>query len=253
MANLKIYQIFLIFLLLSFSFIIYSPMLNAKFAFTDDHIMLTINEKPLPDISLSKAIAIFKCFNRGLYHPLVTLSFSLEKTIFGLVPEILHFDNIILHILNTFLIFLIFFKLSNSFWLSFIIMTLFTLHPTRTEVVCWISARKDLLYALFYLLSVLFYIRTYEKKKIVFFVILSALFYLLACFSKAMAITLPLVIILIDFYTKHFTEQRFKIYFFYIIVSLIFIAVTIKVHYFTDYVFTQVNDVHFIFNRFHNF
>ena len=250
MKILKPYQIFLIFSLLIFTFILYSPMLNTKLALVDDHVMLKINEKNLPDISFKQIVTIFKSHNRGLYHPLVTISYSLEKTLFGFVPEIFHFDNIIFHILNIILVFIIFLKLSDSFWLSFIISALFAIHPTRTEVVCWISARKDLLYALFYLLSIFSYIKTYEKKNSIFWIILSIFCYLCSCLSKSMAITLPFIIILIDLYTKHFDKQKFKTYFFYILITFIFVLATIEIHYFTDYDFTQETDINSIFNSF---
>lgn len=250
MNNLKYYQIFLFFFLLTVTFFLYSPMLNAKFAPTDDHIMLKHRGKYVPDISLSLIVDVFKIPNRGLYHPLVTLSYSLEKSIFGLVPEFFHLDNILLHILNILLVFIIFNKLSNSFWLSFIISILFAIHPTRTEVVCWISARKDLLYSCFYLLSILSYIKTYERKKFFFPIIISIFFYLMACLSKSMAITLPFAIFLIDLYTDHLDKRRLKAYIFFIITSLVFIVATIKIHYFTNYPFTQENDIPFLFNDF---
>jgi len=231
MNNLKTYQIFILFLLLSITLIIFVPMINASYAYIDDFVMLQSNSGALKSISLSYVIDTFKNCHEGLYHPLVTLSYSAEVTIFGFFPAMFHFDNILLHLVNILLVFLIFFKLSNSFWLSLIITSLFAIHPTRAEVVCWISARKDLLCTFFYLLSVLFYVKTYDNVKIKRYICLSVIMFLLACFSKAMAITIPFVLILIDLYKNTFTKQRIKIYLVYFFLSFIFVLVALNSHY----------------------
>ena len=250
MYTLKKYQIFLLFFLIAVTFLVFIPMINANFSPLDDGRMLKVNNKALPDISLKSIIIIFKSYNEGLYHPMTTISYKIEKNLFGFVPEIFHFDNILLHISNIILVFLIFFKLSKSFWLSFIITSLFAIHPTRAEVVCWVSARKDLLYTFFYLLSILLYIKMYDHKKATIYITLSVIMFLFSCFSKAMAITLPFVLILIDFYTNNFKKQKIKIYFIYILITFIFIIATIQTHYFTKYHFTEINNIDFIFNFF---
>ena len=209
MNSLEKYQIFLFFLFLAITTFLFMKTINSNFALIDDHVMLRNNDsRALKDFSIKNIVNTFKHSNAGLYHPIVTLSYSLEKTIFGFCPAFFHFDNVILHLINTVLVFLIFLQLSKSFWLSFIIMIFFAIHPTRCEVVCWISARKDLMYSVFYLLSIFFYIKTYEKKNFLFWLYLSAFFYLLSCLSKSMAITLPFVIFLIDLYTKNFNIKK---------------------------------------------
>ena len=232
MSSLEKYQIFLFFLFLTVTTFLFMKSINANFAFIDDHVMLrSENKRALKDFSIKNIVTTFKHSHEGLYHPIVTLSYSLEKTIFGFCPAIFHFDNVILHLINTVLVFLIFLQLSKSFWLSFIIMMFFAIHPTRCEVVCWISARKDLMYSIFYLLSIFSYIKTYEKKKFLFWLYLSIFFYLLSCLSKSMAITLPFAILLIDLYTNKFNIKKAIIFLFYIIITLIFALVTIHVHY----------------------
>lgn len=250
MKTLKIYQILLLFFLFSITFVIFYPILNANYARIDDFVLLSSYSGALKDISLKYIINTFTHYHEGLYHPLVTLSYSLETTLFGFIPAIFHLDNILLHIINIVFIFLIFFKLSNSFWLSFLISTFFAIHPTRTEVVCWISARKDLMYALFYLLSIFTYIKTYEKKNIIFWITVSILFYLLSCLSKSMAITLPFTLFLIDFYTNHFNMKKLVIYPTYIAITFFFIFITFNSHY-SDIVHIRF---HFdVFRQFINF
>jgi hypothetical protein len=246
MNRLKPYQIFLLFLLLFITVIIFLPSLNAGYAETDDWVMLKSYSGALKNISFDFVINTFKHAHEGLYHPLITLSYSFEITLFGFVPALFHFDNILLHLINIFLVFLIFFKLSNSFWLSFITTSLFAIHPTRAEVVCWISSRKDLLYTFFYLLSILFYIKTYDKIKLKIYLSLSLVMFLLSCLSKSMAITLPIVLILIDLYTNNFNKNKLKIYFLYLFFTFIFVFITFKTHYvdFSPEEFTFFN--HFI-------
>lgn len=232
MGNLKLYQIFLFFFLISVTFVIFSPILDGTYSNLDDFIMLRGYSGSLKDISKDFIINTFKNRHEGLYHPLVTLSYSLEKTFFGFIPAIFHFDNVLLHILNTTLVFLILLKLSSSFWLSFIVASLFAIHPTRAEVVCWISSRKDLLYSVFYLLSIFFYVQIYDnKKRSCLFITSSLLLYLLACLSKSMAITLPFVLIMLDLYKNAFSKQRIKIYSIYLSITALFVVVTIIAHY----------------------
>lgn len=235
MINLKTYQIFILFLLLSLTIILFLPMISASYARTDDFVMLPSKYKQIKNLSFNYILETFKNYHVGLYHPLVTLSYNIEIVFFGFTPAIFHFDNIILHLFNVLLVFFIFFKLSNSFWLSFIVTTLFAIHPTRAEVVCWISARKDLLYAFFYLLSVWFYIKTYSSAKRKTYIFLSAISFLFSCFSKPMAITLPFVLILIDLYKNNFTKQQIKLYSIYIFLSFIFILIALDSHYEIEY------------------
>lgn len=231
MKILKFYQVLLIFFLISTTFIIFYPMLETGYANIDDFVLLSSYSGSLKDLSLSYIVNTFKHYHEGLYHPLVTLSYSLETTIFGFTPSIFHFDNTLLHIINIILVFIIFFKLSNSFWLSFIISALFAIHPTRAEVVCWISARKDLLYAVFYLLSVLSYLKIGKKKISLFWIIISVFFYLCSCLSKSMAITLPFTICLIDLYKDEFNKKKLLIYCMYILITFLFVLVTLNSHY----------------------
>ena len=135
MSSLEKYQIFLFFLFLTVTTFLFMKSINANFAFIDDHVMLrSENKRALKDFSIRNIVTTFKYSHECLYHPIVTLSYSLEKTIFGFCPAIFHFDNVILHLINTVLVFLIFLQLSKSFWLSFIIMIFFAIRPTRCEV-----------------------------------------------------------------------------------------------------------------------
>lgn len=237
MATLKRYQIVLFFLLLGITFLLFLNSINSRYAFLDDAVMLRSEKRhALKDLSVKNVINTFKYSHEGLYHPIVTISYTVEKALFGFTPELFHFDNVILHLINVTLVFLIFFAITKSFWLSFVVMALFAVHPTRVEVVAWITARKDLLYSVFYLSAMLFYVKTYTSDKTKRLMLLSAVCFILACFSKPMAITLPFVLLLLDFYTGNLSGKRIKFYFVYLIVSVIFIITAVNIHYSDDFI-----------------
>jgi len=236
MKKLSVYQIFLIFILLFITLCVYLSILDAGYAPTDDWLMLRSYSGSLKKISLAYIVNTFKNFHEGLYHPLVTLSYTLEVNLFGFIPAVFHLDNILLHLINIYLVFLIFFKLSkNNYWVGFIVAILFALHPTRVEAVAWISARKDLLYAPFYLLSILFYLKHNENSDshsiFSVYMYISVLFFLLSCFAKSMAITLPFFLILIDLYTNKFNKKKIKWYSIFFLIALIFVFLTFVSHY----------------------
>ncbi len=116
METLKKYQILLFFLLLGITFFIFINSINSKYAVLDDWVMLrSENRHALKTLSVKNVLNTFKYSHEGLYHPIVTISYTIEKTLFGFTPEIFHFDNIIIHILNVILVFFIFLILQNLF------------------------------------------------------------------------------------------------------------------------------------------
>lgn len=243
MENFKKYQITLIFLLFTISFFTYFPAITADFATLDDLAILSGTNKT-PELTVENVFKIFSQDHLGLYHPLVTLSFATERYFFGLIPAFYHVNNMLLHMLSTILVFLIFRRLTHSFAITYIITVLFAIHPVHVEVVAWISARKDTLYSIFYLTAILMYIKTYDKKNTKTLIAISSFCFLLACLSKAMAITLPFILVLIDYFQNRFSIKKLKIYIPYIIISLVFIAVGIWSHYRnnieTTFVFTTL-------------
>ena len=193
--------------------------------------MVTENQY-VTSLSWNNIADIFSKAYYKLYHPLVTISFAIEYHFFKLDPYIYHITNILLHILNTFFVFFIFLKLTKSYFKSFIISLFFAVYPTNVEVVAWISARKDLLFCFFYLISILCYITNYNNKKIIFY-FLSLISFLAACFSKPMAVTLPVIIILIDFfYNQSFSfKKNIKKYIPFFTISILFCLMTLNIYY----------------------
>lgn len=228
----KKYQILLLIVLSYLVVLAFYPSITAGFFVLDDSVM--INRNPyITNLSGSNIKNIFSSFYLKLYHPIVTLSFALEYSVCKLDPYLYHIDNILLHLFNTLLIFFIIKNLSGKFFISYIVAILFAVYPTSVETVAWVTARKDTLYSFFFLLSILFYLKADKSKHIKVFFILSLFSFLLSCMSKPTAVTLPVVLILIDFYKNklNFKFNGIKKYIPFFIISFVFMYLAIYSHY----------------------
>ncbi len=227
------YKIFSLIILAYITVFSFYPALSANFINLDDTAMV-INNQYIRDLSIDNVIDVFSNYHYRLYHPIVTISYAVEYYFFKLDPFVYHVNNILLHLLNVFLVFFIFQRLTKSFAISYIVSFLFAVHPVHVEAVAWISSRKDLLYSVFYLLSMLFYLKISESKNKTNMFILSVLFFTLSCLSKPMAVTLPVILILLDYYQNNLTVKKIKNYIPFILISLIFSVVTIFGYYSTE-------------------
>jgi len=243
MNLLKTYQIFLIIILLFISFFTFIPSVFFGFSRVDDYIMVFHKSVIKADVKE----AFFE-EHEAMYHPLVTLSYAIETKLFGLMPEFFHLDNIFLHCINTILVLIIFILITKNFSVAYIVALLFAIHPLHTEVVAWISARKDTLYSIFYLFSIYFYIKSWNNKKEKFYILISFICFLLSCLSKVMAVTLPALLILLDFYSNKLNKQRIKIYLPFILVTIVFIISGIHAHFYNDFKYEEYS----LFNKFLN-
>jgi hypothetical protein len=130
-----------------------------------------IDNPHIKSLSADNISTIFSEFYFGNYHPVTSLSYAIEYSIFGLDAGPYHITNVILHLLNTILVFFLIFLIVKRIDVSSIIALFFAVHPMHVESVAWISERKDMLYTLFYLgalISYLFYLKNPEKLKISF-------------------------------------------------------------------------------------
>ncbi|MFQ5586515.1 MAG: tetratricopeptide repeat protein, partial [Thermodesulfobacteriota bacterium] len=179
------------------TFLAFSSSLNNGFTNWDDNDYITGNPL-IQTISCSNLKSIFISFNLSNYHPLVLLSFLLEYHFFQLNPFIYHLDNLLLHLMNSFLFFYIIFMVSHNVSISFIAAILFGIHPLHVESVVWVTERKDVLSTFFFLQAVICYLY-FRKKQEGLYYFLALITFLLALLSKAMAVTLPVVLLLFDY------------------------------------------------------
>jgi len=185
--------------ILVITIIVFLPAINNDFVNLDDNLLVTEN-KIITSLSLTNIKNLFTSFQVSLYHPLVFLSYAIEYKFFGLNPQVYHITNIILHLINTLLIYWLIYLLCDKYSVSFIVSILFAIHPLHVEPVAWVSSRKDVLYACFFLLSCISYIYYTKNNRKSEYYFLSLLLFILSVLSKPMAISLPIVLLLFDYY-----------------------------------------------------
>jgi tetratricopeptide (TPR) repeat protein len=176
---------------------VYQNTFQNGFSSYDDPAMIVQNND-IREISFPSLGAFFSKAYILHYHPLTMLSFATDYAVFGLDPRGFHFTNLLLHIINVLLLFLLMRKVIRADGLSFGLALLFAAHPMNVEAVAWVTARKDVLYAVFYLAALnvyLAYLRETSNRRFYYFTILLFLFSVL---SKSAAVTLPFILVLID-------------------------------------------------------
>lgn len=178
----------------------------------DDHIYVTENIHIQSKITLDGIHWAFTTKHDGNYVPLVWLSYMLDYQFFGLKAGSYHLTNLILHILSALLLFLLFNHMTGAIWRSAFVAALFALHPLHVESVAWISERKDVLSAFFWMLALCFYVY-YTEKPVIRRYMLVLLSFACALMSKPMVVTLPFVLLLLDYWplgrwTKKISQNR---------------------------------------------
>jgi hypothetical protein len=128
----------------------------------------------------------------GLWNPLVWLSFMADYQLYGLHAGGYHVTNLIFHILSALLLFWLFSRMTGEIWKSAFVAAFFALHPLHVESVAWISERKDVLSAFFWMLTLCFYVFYTEKQSVKRYLLVFFSF-VLALLSKPMVVTLPVV------------------------------------------------------------
>ena len=185
-------------IILVFTALLYLHALQNEILSWDDHWHITYNAD-IQSLSANNIKAIFTSYYSNMYHPLVTLTFAVEYQLFGLNPAAYHTTNVLFHLANVILVFFLVLRLSQRREIAVIAACLFGIHPMHVESVAWITERKDVVYAFFYLCGLVYYVRFIQKegKKCYW---MAFLFFLLSLFSKSTAITFPIVLLLIDGY-----------------------------------------------------
>ena len=234
-----------IFIILVITGLVYVNSLNNELLSGMDDDMYILDNSLLKSFDLH---AHFSEYIAGNYHPLTTLSYSVEYFFFGINKTAFHATNLLLHLLNTFLVFLFVSALLKNETVALISAGIFALHPMHVESVSWISERKDQLYSLFYLTSLIQYLKYKSRSKMKYLLFCGCSF-ILSLLSKSMAVTLPIMLFAIDFYQKpHLTSRMFlsKIPFFGL--SVLFGIIALKSQS-TGNTFFELNLNYSIFER----
>ena len=170
-----------------------------EFISFDDNDYVTENRHVQDGITLKGIVWAFAEPHAHNWHPLTWLSHMLDCQLFGLKPGRHHLVNLFFHIANTLLLFLILRRMTNAIWQSAFVAGLFALHPLHVESVAWVAERKDVLSTLFWMLTMGAYVYYVERPGYKRYLFILA-FFLLGLMSKPMLVTLPFVLLLLDYW-----------------------------------------------------
>jgi tetratricopeptide (TPR) repeat protein len=185
--------------------IAFLPALREGFITYDDPVYVTQNSHVRGGLTLENAAWALRSTEASNWHPLTWLSHMADISLFGLQAWGHHLTSVLLHALNAALLFLVLRRMTGAPWRSLLVAALFGLHPLHVESVSWISERKDVLSTFFELLAILAYAIRCERIKegrsdAVTYYALSLLFFALGLMAKQMPVTLPGVLLLLDFW-----------------------------------------------------
>jgi tetratricopeptide (TPR) repeat protein len=165
----------------------------------DDPLYVTENEPVQKGLSARGLVWAFTTTDAGNWHPLTWLSHMLDCELFGTNPRGHHLHSLLLHAANTLLLFVLLRRMTGALWRSFAAAGLFALHPLHVESVAWVAERKDVLSTLFWMLTLWAYAR-YAERPAVDRYLLTLSFFALGLLAKPMLVTLPFVLLLLDYW-----------------------------------------------------
>jgi tetratricopeptide (TPR) repeat protein len=209
MSRLRLVVLLLVFGTLA----VYLPVSHYGFSLYDDNDYVTENAVVQQGLTWSGIQWAFTTWHAGNWHPVTWISHMVDCQLFNLTPGPPHVVNVIIHALNAALLLFLLLRLTGLFWPSAFAAALFAWHPLHVESVAWISERKDVLSTFFGLLTLLCYARyagvmrstvspepTTGPTHRALFYWLALFFFALGLMSKPMLITLPFVMMLLDFW-----------------------------------------------------
>ncbi len=192
---------------------ILSPVARHGFVNFDDPAYVTANPHVQGGLTRANILWAFQTGDQGNWHPLTWLSHMLDSQLFGTSATGPHLVNLAFHVANTLLVFWVLNRLTGAVWRSAFVAALFGWHPLHVESVAWVAERKDVLSAFFFLLTLYAYARyacdfKVQGSKFKAWYLLALVFFVLGLMCKAMLVTLPCVLLLLDFWPlKRFDKE----------------------------------------------
>ncbi len=178
---------------------VFGRTVTFEFLRLDDNDYVYANPRTVQGLTFENVVHAFSHGDCLLYHPLTMLSHELDCQIFGLNPAGHHLANVLLHAATAVLLFLVLRNMTGALWRSAIVAAVFAVHPLRVESVAWVTERKDVLSGLFFVLTIGAYAR-YALRPSPFRYGLVLLLFVCGLLSKPMLVTLPLVLLLLDYW-----------------------------------------------------
>jgi 4-amino-4-deoxy-L-arabinose transferase-like glycosyltransferase len=187
------------FALLISTLLVFWQVRNFDFVNYDDDHYVYENPNVLNGLSPDNVFWAFTTGYNGNWNPLTWLSYMLDRQLFGSNAAGFHLTNLFFHIANTLLLFFVLKQMTNAIWQSAFVAALFAFHPLHVESVAWISSRKDVLSTFFWLLTMWAYWQYVKKPGIVRY-LLTLFIFVLGLMAKPMLVTLPFVLLLLDYW-----------------------------------------------------
>lgn len=182
-----------------FTLAVFDQVRDFDFVHYDDDTYVAANRQVRSGLTAASVAWAFTATDAGFWHPLTWLSLMCDYEIYRLNPGGYHGTNLIWHLFNTLLLFFILAALTDAPGKSAFVAGLFALHPLHVESVAWIAERKDVLSTFFWLLTTGAY-AAYAKRPALSRYGIVMLFFSLGLMAKPMLVTLPLVLLLLDFW-----------------------------------------------------
>ncbi len=206
------------------AFVSFIPSLNNGFTNWDDDIYVTENTK-IRSFTWENIWHIFKTTHHGGYEPLTEFAFAVIYRFFNLNARIYHLFNLLFHIANSCLVFYLIYLIGKRIDVSMLSAVFFAIHPMRVESVAWISELKDVLFTLFFLISLIHYVIYIQRKEKRYYYS-SVLFFILCLLPKSQALMFPFVLILTDYFcARKINRKSLTEKFPYFLISAVFFLV----------------------------
>jgi len=176
---------------------VFARVVGFKLLNYDDPLYVTANPHVQEGLTVAGVGWAFTTFTAANWHPLTWISLLLDASIGGIDPRVFHLTNVVLHLANVLLLFLLLDRLTGWPYRSAVTAALFAIHPLHVESVAWVAERKDVLSTLFLLLTLLAYAGFVERPGPVRRLGV-VLMFALGLLAKPMLVTLPVLLLLLD-------------------------------------------------------
>jgi tetratricopeptide (TPR) repeat protein len=198
----------LCFVLAAITFAVFGQTLTHTFIDFDDNEYVYDNPVVARGLSLKGMVWAFTTIHAFNWHPLTWLSHMLDCQLYGLHPGGHHLTNVLLHIATVIALFLVLRQMTGALWRSAFVAAVFAIHPLRVESVAWVAERKDVLSGLFFMLTIGAYVRYARLPWSAARYGLVMLLFAMGLMCKPMLVTLPLVLLLLDYWPLQRVESR---------------------------------------------
>lgn len=180
-------------------FALYIQVGNHAFLNYDDNEYVTGNPNVSGGITVKSITWAFTSFEASNWHPLTWLSHMVDAELYGMDPRGHHLSNVAIHAISAVLLFLFLLRITGLQWHSSCVAVFFAIHPLHVESVAWVAERKDVLSAFFWFLTLFLYCSYTAERKRAFY-LLALVSFVLGLMAKPMLVTLPLVMLLLDYW-----------------------------------------------------